>query len=105
MPYRRPTRLAQTALIVGALALILSIGGNIATTIQAYRNCQHVELIKDRIRFVIDASLNDLKAGRHDAQFQRFYGSQWQKIKEESIRRQEIQLRQFQPDRCNFLIR
>ena len=103
-PYRRTTRVARLAIAAAVTALVLGIAANTGTALQAYRNCQNIEKVKDRIRQVLGDSIINLESGGLDKQYQQLYGAAWVQAKEDAIENAHMQIDRFQPDRCSFFI-
>lgn len=103
VPYRRTTKVARFAIAAALVALVLGIAANIGTAVQAYRNCQAVELVKARVHDVLKESLDNLEKGRLDDEYQRVYGTRWVEAKEEAITNANRQLHRFDPDQCHFI--
>ena len=105
MPYRRTTRLARYAIAAALIALVLGIFANTGTALQAYRNCQNIERVKERIRLVLNENIIRIESGALDGEYQRVFGAHWEQAKEDAIAASNRQLHQFDADRCRFFIR
>lgn len=102
MPYRRSHR---WLLIIAIFALFFSVAANIGTSIQAYQNCQNIELIKSNTRSVLEESYDRLISGKLDNDYKRIYGEGWLAKKSEDIVRLDRQIHRFDRDKCSFIIK
>jgi len=103
-PYRRTTRVARLAIVAAILALVLGIAANTGTAIQAYRNCQRIGEIEQRIHDVLEESLVAAESGARDDAYKKNYGAAWKIVKEADIKNLTKQVHKFDPQGCSFLI-